>query len=142
MGFGALARGFVKDKVGQGANYLRGQGSSAVDGFDAKGAGSSVNNFLPGKGLRTEVGKLTGGGVGKFLGGLGGKLVGAITGNKDAEQKGRDFGESALGFKKGGRVKKSGKYKVHKREFVVSKKRKVTKKQKKKVAKRKKKGKK
>lgn len=108
-----------------------------MGGFDWKGAGSTISNLLPAKGLRDEAGKLTGGSVGRFFGGLGGKLVGAITGDKNAEQKGKDFGASALGFKKGGRVMKSGKYKVHKREFVVSKKRKVTKKQKKKVAKRK-----
>lgn len=46
--------------------------------------------------------------------------------------------KTALGFKKGGRVKKSGKYLVHKKEFVVKKGSKISKTQQKKVTKRKK----
>jgi hypothetical protein len=46
--------------------------------------------------------------------------------------------KAALGFKKGGRVPKSGKYLVHKKEFIVKKGSKISKSQKKAVAKRKK----
>jgi hypothetical protein len=124
---------------GQAKDYLKGQANNAINKFDGKGAGSAVGGAVPFKEQRESLGKITGGKVGSFLGGLGGKLVGAITGNKDAEQKGKDFGSAALGFRKGGRVKKGGKYLVHKREYIVPKKTKVSKKQKKTVAKRQKK---
>lgn len=75
---------------------------------------------------------ITGGAVGNTIGSKLGRLVG------DGAYGGQ-IGEALLGFKKGGRVKKSGKYLVHKKEYVVKKGKKVTKKQMKKVAKRSKK---
>jgi hypothetical protein len=93
--------------------------------------GSAISGFVPFRNEREAFGTLTDGRVGGTIGGLIGRGIGWLTGD---QQKGHDigskFGSNLLGFKKGGRVKKSGKYLVHKREFIVPKKVGVTKKQK------------
>ena len=80
--------------------------------------------------------------------GLVGRTIGAKFGeglfkSREAKQIGATLGaiqgQRILGFKNGGRIKKSGKALLHKGEFVVSKRSKVTKKQKSVVRKNKKK---
>jgi hypothetical protein len=99
--------------------------------------GSAISGFIPFQREREAFGTLTDGRVGGTIGGLIGRGIGFLTGD---QQKGHDigskFGANLVGFKKGGRVKKSGKYLVHKREFIVPKKVRVTKKQKTAVSKR------
>ena len=58
----------------------------------------------------------------------GGVAIGAAIHNAASKEQ-KEAEEKLRGFKKGGRVKKSGKYLVHKREFIVKKGTKVTKKQ-------------
>lgn len=105
-----------------------------------KRAGRAISSVIPFQNERNLLHGLTGGAVGRAIGGSIGKAIGTLTGNrKKGRIIGENFAESTLGFKKGGRVKKSGKYLVHKKEFVVPKGGKVTKKQKSKIVKRQKK---
>ena len=128
--------------VAKGAKKLVDIGSThfaTPEGLNQVGrAGKAVSSVLPFERERNLLGgAITGGAVGRVVGGSIGKAIGTLTGNREkGEAIGSKFGQSVLGFKKGGRVKKSGKYLVHKSEFVVPKKGKITKKQKSKVAKR------
>jgi hypothetical protein len=85
-------------------------------------------------------GAITGGAVGREVG----RFFGGLGNHKDeasrerAREHGGRVGQGILGFKKGGRVKKSGKALVHKKEFIVKSGIKVSKSQKMKVQKRKK----
>jgi hypothetical protein len=72
----------------------------------------------------------------KGLGALG--LIGAAAGIGSLIHNATKKKPPSQGFKKGGRVPKSGKYLVHKKEFIVKKGSKISKSQKKAVAKRKK----
>jgi hypothetical protein len=100
--------------------------------------GQTVSSYIPFQKQREALGAYTGGKVGQTVGGILGGGVGLLAGDRKKGAKvGSRFGESVLGFKKGGRVKKSGKYLVHKSEFIVPKKVGVTKKQHTKVSKRK-----
>lgn len=83
------------------------------------------------------LGQITEGSVGRGVGGAIGEGVGHLTGRpKEGRAIGSKFTENLLGFRKGGRVKKTGKYLVHKREYVLKKGSKPTKMQKQKVMRR------
>jgi len=99
--------------------------------------GQTVSSYIPFQKQREALGSYTGGKVGQTVGGILGGGIGLLAGDRKKGAKvGSRFGQSVLGFKKGGRVKKSGKYLVHKQEFIVPKKTPVTKKQLSKVSKR------
>ena len=95
----------------------------------------------PGAALAKHIGGIITGGavgreVGRFFGGLGHHKDEAS--RERAREHGGKVGQGILGFKKGGRVKKTGKALVHKKEFIVKSGIKVSKSQKMKVQKRKK----
>lgn len=105
------------------------QSSSFINNFKGGivGAGLSAAGGLAGGYIGGKLGRLIGGERGENIGkGIGGTL-GGIAGYAGAK---------TLGFKKGGKVKRTGKALVHKGEFILPKGIKPTKKQIKKVRKR------
>jgi len=117
---------FIKRAVDAGTNALATPTGLKV----VRAGGKKISGFLPFEGIRRSIGSLTSGAVGRTIGGLVGKGVGALTGNPEkGKQIGSAFGESTLGFKNGGRVKRNGKYLVHKSEYILPKGVKATKKQ-------------
>lgn len=75
---------------------------------------------IAGKGLGHEVGKFLGSKLGKLVGGSKGEQAGERIGGELGGAAG-GLGGSLLPFKKGGRVRKTGKALVHKGEFILPK---------------------
>ena len=125
-----------KEVINRATDYL-----SSPQGLETvKNAGQTIGGYIPGFGIRRKIGIHTGGAVGRWVGGAIGHAIGTVTGNAE---KGRDIGskfaEATLGFKKGGLVRKSGKYLVHRKEYILTKKQRPTKSQRKIVKRRNKK---
>jgi hypothetical protein len=127
--------------AGKALGALGGKALGAVAG-KALGAAAGPLGFIAALVAREVGGQFTGGAVGNAIGQGFGHVVGLFKKTKaekdEAVRRGGEIGKTIVGFKKGGRVKKSGKALVHKKEFIVKSGIKVSKSQKMKVQKRKK----
>lgn len=123
--------------IAQGLGILGSVGASIINPY--AGIGKAVlGGFTKGK-IGSALGSFIAGGRAPSTGDV--DLDNIINGTEEDRKKRKEYGsqvgQALLGFKKGGRVKKSGKALVHKKEFIVKSGIKVTKSQKMKVQKRK-----
>lgn len=116
---------------------------TALGQVGSAGLGSLIAPALVARGVVSPIlNNYTDGAIGRGLGGYFGEKIGKFfggSGQSTGKRIGQKVGTAVLGFKKGGRVKRTGRAQVHKGEYVLPKGVAPTKKQKKRVEKRQKK---